>query len=107
MKNMLDESKLRLIVNKEVRVENLTDRRIASALSRYNSPDTTYQVDLFDSEKIEIVSIPFEEKNYSKYLSELTKFKVNITLRGYTRGLLNSLNRIAKMIYPMNNKFKK
>ena len=102
MNKILDEEKLKILLNKDIRVNGINDRILVSAMSVYNSPDTTYQLDLFDRDKIEYLTIPFEEKNYAKYLEELVKCK--LTIRGYSKNLLNSFNKLAKMIYPINGK---
>ena len=102
MNKILDEEKLKILLNKDIRVNGINDRILVSAMSVYNSPDTTYQLDLFDREKIEYLTIPFEERNYAKYLEELVKCK--LTIRGYSKNLLSSLNKLAKMIYPINGK---
>ena len=47
-------------------------------------------------------TIPFEEKNYCKYLEEVVKCK--LTIRGYSKSLLNSLNKLAKSVYAINGK---
>ena len=104
MNSIVNEEKFKIIINKSLYVSGINERTIVAAMSVYNSPDTTYQLDLFDRNKVEYFEIPFEEKNYSKYLDELVKCK--LTLRGYTKGLLNSFNKLAKSIYPINKKKK-
>ena len=105
MSKVLDESKLRILINKEVRVAELNDRILISALSVYNSPDTTYQMDLFNRDTIQYLTIPFEERNYCKYLGELAKCKLRVS--GYSKSLLSSFNKLSKMIYPIGKKRKK
>ena len=100
MNKVLGEEKLRILLNMDIRVGGISDKDLISAMSVYNSPDTTYQLNLFNSDEIEYLTIPFEEKNYAKYLEELIKCK--LTIRGYSRNLLNSFNRLAKMVYPIN-----
>ena len=104
MKKKLDESKLRILINKYLRVKKMTVEKLIGAMSIYNSPDMTYQLELFNGNKIEYLTIPFEEENYAKYLTELIMCK--ITIRGYSKNLINSFNKLAKMIYPINGKNK-
>ena len=99
MNNILDESKLRVLINKDIRVNELNDRILISALSVYNSPDTTYQLDLFNRDTIQYLTIPFEERNYAKYLGEIARCKLRIS--GYSKALINSFNKLAKMVYPI------
>ena len=105
MNNKLNEGKLRVLINKDIKVNKLNEKILISAMSVYNSPDTTYQLDLFNRDKIGYLTIPFEERNYSKYLDELVECK--LTIRGYSKSLINSFNKLAKIVYPMNNKKRK
>ena len=101
--NKIDyESKMKIIINKYVSIGSINERSIVAAMSVYNSPDTTYQLDLFDRNKAEYFLVPFEEKNYCKYLEEVVKCR--LTIRGYSKNLLNSLNKLAKAVYPINSK---
>ena len=101
--NKIDyENKMKIIVNKHINLGSINERSIVAAMSVYNSPDTTYQLDLFDRNKIEYFIVPFEEKNYCKYLEEVVKCR--LTIRGYTKSLLSSLNKLAKSVYPINSK---
>ena len=105
MNKLLNEEKLRILINKDLRVNELNERKLISAMSVYNSPDTTYQLDLFNRYKIGYLTIPFEEKNYSKYLDELADCK--LTIRGYSKNLISSFNKLAKFVYPINGKKRK
>ena len=105
MNKLLNEEKLRILINKDLRVNKLNERILISAMSVYNSPDTTYQLDLFNRDKIGYLTIPFEEKNYSKYLDELADCK--LTIRGYSKNLISSFNKLAKFVYPINGKKRK
>ena len=105
MNKLLNEEKLRILINKDLRVNELNERKLISAMSVYNSPDTTYQLDLFNRDKIGYLTIPFEEKNYSKYLDELADCK--LTIRGYSKNLISSFNKLAKFVYPINGKKRK
>ena len=105
MNKKLNEEKIKIIINKYLRGNKLNEKILISAMSVYNSPDTTYQLDLFDREKVGYLTIPFEEKNYAKYLDELAECK--LTIRGYSKSLINSLNKLAKSVYPINDRKKK
>ena len=104
MDKVLDETKIRILINKDIRVNDLNDRILISAMSVYNSPDTTYQLDLFNRDTVQYLTIPFEERNYSKYLGELAKCKLKIS--GYSKALISSFNKLAKMVYPIGKKKK-
>ena len=100
MNKGLDEDKIKIIINKAVKVNSLNEKMIVSAMSVYNSPDTTYQLDLFNRDKVQYIIMPFEEQNYSKYLEQLIKCK--LSARVYSKGLKNSLKKLGKMIYPID-----
>ena len=96
------ENKMKVVINKHVNLGSINERSIVAAMSVYNSPDTTYQLDLFDRNSVEYFLVPFEEKNYCKYLEEVVKCK--LTIRGYSKNLLSSLSKLAKSVYPINGK---
>ena len=98
-KNALDESKLRIVLNKTLKLKKLTDKMIIGGISRYNDPATTYQNTLFNYETIRYTKIPFEEQTYAKYLERLVDCEVNLS--GYSKLFLEALNSLGKMVYPL------
>ena len=99
-RNLLDENKLRVIVNKHVRLKALTTRMIIGGMSRYNAPSMSLQRDLFNKDNIRYIEIPFEEEVYIKYIGEIASCK--ITLNGYTQSFVDSLENLKEMVYPIN-----
>lgn len=100
-RNLLDENKLRVIVNKHVRLKALTTRMIIGGMSRYNAPSMSLQRDLFDKDNIRYIEIPFEEEVYIKYIGEIASCK--ITLNGYTQSFVDSLEHLKEMVYPIDS----
>lgn len=98
-KNIINPNKLRVVVNKVLKVRNLNEKMIIGGISKYNSPDMTYQKDLFDINTIMYTVIPFEDQTYAKYLEGLVT--CNISLNGYSRGLLEALEVLGDMVYPL------
>ena len=98
-KNALDESKLRIVINKALKLRKLTEKMIIGGLSRYNDPATTYQNTLFNNETIRYTTIPFEEQTYAKYLERLVDCEIN--LNGYSKMFLEALNKLGTMVYPL------
>ena len=98
-KNIINPNKLRIVVNKVLKVKNLNEKMIIGGISKYNSPDMTYQKDLFDINNILYTVIPFEDQTYAKYLEGLVM--CNISLNGYSRGLLEALEILGDMVYPL------
>ena len=98
-KNALDENKLRIVLNKTLRLKKLTDKMVIGGISRYNDPATTYQNTLFNYETIRYTNIPFEEQTYAKYLERLVDCEVSLS--GYSKIFLEALNKLGKMVYPL------
>ena len=101
LKNSLDERKLRVIINKEMKLKVLNDKMILGGMAKYNEPSMTLQRDLFDPNTIKYISIPFEEQTYARYIEAIALCKVS--LNGYSERFLNSLQELANMVYPLLN----
>ncbi len=100
-KNILNPEKLRIILNKSLRVRNVTDKLIIGGISVYNDPAMSYMTELFNKDLIKYCSIPFEEQTYSRYLEGLVECK--ISLKGYSKKFLMYLSKLGNMVYPLIN----
>ena len=98
-KKVLKQEKLKIIINKELKVNSLSDKVLIGGISSYNDPSMSYMTDLFDRDKIVYCKIPFEIQNYSKYLSGLVNCE--ISFHGYTKQFINALNELAEIVYPL------
>lgn len=103
-KGILKQEKIKIVINKEQRLKDLTDRVLIGGISTYNDPSMTLMTELFDKDNVKYCKIPFELQNYSKYLASLANCELH--LRGYTKQLLQALNQLAEMVYPLLNKSK-
>ena len=103
-KNILRQEKIKIVINKEVKVRSLSDKLLIGGMSSYNDPSMTLMTDLFDKNYVKYCKIPFEVQNYVKYLDSLVNCE--ISLRGYTKQLIMALNELAQMVYPLLNKSK-
>ena len=99
LKNALDETKLRIILNKEMKLKILNDKMIIGGMAKYNEPSMTLQRDLFNPNTIKYVTIPFEMQTYARYLEAIALCQ--ISLSGYSSTFLESLERLANMVYPL------
>ena len=99
LKNALEESKLRIIINKEMKLKILNDKMIIGGMAKYNEPSMTLQRDLFNPNTIKYVTIPFEMQTYARYLESIALCQ--ISLSGYSSTLIDSLERLANMVYPL------
>ena len=98
-KKILDQDKLRVVINKAQKVRGLNDRVIVGGLSNYNDPSMSYMTELFDKDAVRTCVIPFDSQVYSKYLGTLAD--CDLSLKGYPKGFVNRLKRLASMIYPL------
>ena len=98
-KNILDPQKLRVVLNKVLRVRSVTERTIIGGMAYYNDPAMSFMTELFDKDNVKYCSIPFEEQTYSRYLEGLVNCEISIN--GYSKNLLASLDKLSNMVYPL------
>ena len=103
-KNVLDENKLRVILNKTVRIRGITDKTIIGGMAFYNDPAMSYMTELFDRDLIKYISIPFEEEIYTKYLEGI--IECEISLKGYSKGFMQTLKELGNMVYSSVNNYR-
>lgn len=100
-KNILDPNKLRIVLNKVLRVRSISERIIIGGMSSYNDPSMSYMTELFDKDNVKYCSIPFDQEAYSKYLDGLVNCE--ISTKGYPKNFIASLEKLANMLYPLLN----
>lgn len=104
-KGVLTPEKLRVVINKNMKVRSITERTIIGGMAFYNDPAMSFMTELFDRETIKYAVIPFDVQVYSKYLEGLVN--CSITLNGYSKEFMNALRKLQGMVYPLiNNKNK-
>lgn len=104
-KDILKPEKVRVVINKELKVRGLTERAIIGGLAFYNDPAMAFMTELFNKDTVKYCTIPFEEEIYSKYLEGIVDCKVNIS--GYSKNFNMKLKELANMVYPLyENKYK-
>ena len=96
--NILDEQKIRVVINKYVKIRGISEKEIIGGMAYYNAPDMTYQTGLFDKSTAKYITIPFEEETYTKYLQGL--INCEISLKGYSKMFLQNLKQLSNMVYP-------
>ncbi len=102
-KDILDQNKLRIVINKHMRINNMSDKLLIGGMSSYNDPSMSFMTELFDKNNVKYTTIPFDVQAYSKYLDGLVDCK--ISLRGYSKNMIQSLNKLGNMVFPLiNNK---
>ena len=101
-KNVLDQSKLKIVLNKVLRVKSITDRTIIGGMAFYNDPAMSFMTELFNKDEVPYCAIPFEDQTYSKYLEGLVNCK--ITTNGYSKNFMLALSKLSNMVYPLISK---
>ena len=103
-RNILDEKKLRVILNKTVKIRGISDKTIIGGMAYYNDPAMSFMTELFDRNLMRYVSIPFEEETYIKYLENI--IECEISLKGYSKVFMQTLKELSNMVYPLTNTYR-
>lgn len=98
-KNILNENKLKIVINKYTKIRSATEKTIIGGMAFYNDPAMSFMTELFDRNMIKYTVIPFEEETYMRYLEGL--INCDISLKGYSKNFMQSLKQLANMIYPL------
>ena len=96
-KNILDERKIRIVLNKFVKLKGVTDRTIIGGMAFYNDPSMSFMTELFDRNTVRYVTIPFDQDVYTKYLEGV--IECSVTLKGYSKTFMQSLRELGNMLY--------
>lgn len=99
---VLEPEKVRVVINKELKVRGLTNKAIIGGMSFYNDPAMSFMTELFNKDNVKYCSIPFEEMAYSKYLESMLNCKVSIN--GYSKNFMNKLRNLGDMVYPLTSR---
>ena len=103
-RNILDERKLRVVLNKAVKLRRISDKDIIGGMAYYNDPSMSFMTELFDRNMMRYVSIPFEEETYIRYLENI--IECNISLKGYSKVFMQTLKQLGNMVYPTTSNYK-
>ena len=98
-KNILEESKLIIILNKAVKLRGINEKTIIGGMAYYNDPSMSYMIELFDKNMIKYISVPFDEEVYIKYLEGIVNCDIN--LKGYSKSFMQILTSLGNMVYPV------
>ena len=98
-KNILDENKLKIILNKYVKVRGISEKTIIGGMSKYNDPAMSFMTDLFDINVVKHRVIPFEQEVYTRYLESV--IDCDVSIKGYSKTFLQVLKDLTNWVYPM------
>lgn len=98
-RDILEQNKIRIIINKALRLRGITSKQIVGGMSRYNNPEMSMMTELFDRNLIVPIEIPFDIEVYARYLEGLAD--CNISTSRYPKEFQNILNKLSNVIYPL------
>ena len=101
-KEMLEESKVRLVLNKFIRTKEINEELLIGGISIYNDAGMTVRKELFNRKTVKRIMIPFDLKSYLRYLDGMVT--CDVSLKGYNKEFLQSLKNLASMVYPVVKK---
>ena len=91
--------KLRVILNKAVKIRGINEKTIIGGMAYYNDPAMSFMTELFDKNTIRYIAIPFNEEVYAKYLENIINCEISI--KGYPKNIVQILNELSNMVYPL------
>lgn len=98
-RNILEQRKIRIIVNKAMRLKGVTPKQIVGGMSNYNNPEMSIMTELFDRNQIVPIEIPFDTEVYARYLEDLAECRISINK--YPKEFQNILKKLSSVIYPL------
>lgn len=98
-KNILDQNKLRVILNKAVKIRGINDKTIIGGMAYYNDPAMSFMTELFDKTTVRYITIPFDEDVYAKYLEGVINCEISI--KGYPKNIVQIFQELSNIIYPV------
>ena len=98
-KNVLDQNKIKIILNKYVKVRGISEKTIIGGMAFYNDPAMSFMTELFDRNVVKYISIPFEQDIYTRYLESV--INCDISIKGYSKTFMQVLKELSNMVYPM------
>ncbi len=98
-KDIIKQNKLKIVLNKAVKVRGIDNKTIIGGMAYYNDPAMSFMTELFDKNTIRYITIPFNEDVYTRYLENIINCEVSI--KGYPKNMIQIFNELANMIYPL------
>ena len=98
-KNILDQNKLRVILNKAVKIRGVNDKTIIGGMAYYNDPAMSFMTELFDKATVRYITIPFDEDVYAKYLEGVINCEISI--KGYPKNIVQIFQELSNIVYPV------
>lgn len=101
-KDALEERKIRIVLNKLLKIRGVSEKNIIGGMSNYNDPEMSFMTELFDRNLVKVAAqIPFDEDVYAKYLEGL--IQCEIKLNGYPKEFKQKLNNLADVVFSVSS----
>ena len=98
-KDILEQNKLRVVLNKALKLRGINDKTIIGGMAFYNDPAMSFMTELFDKDTIRYITVPFDEETYTYYLENIINCEVST--KRYPKHIMQILNDLANMVYPL------
>ena len=95
--NILDQSKLKILLNKHVKVRGISEKTIVGGMSKYNDPAMSFMTDLFDVNAVKFMTIQFEQDIYTRYLESV--INCDVSIKGYSKTFIQTLKELCNWVY--------
>ena len=96
---VLNEYKLKVILNKVVRARGFSPEQVVEGMSIYKNADLSIWKQLFNPSLIKKYEVPFNEEVYVRYLEQIAKCEIYINK--YPKDIQMLLKNLANVIYPL------
>ena len=104
-RNILNERKLKIIINKYLKLKTISEKIIVGGMSSYNDPAMSFMTNLFDRSRVSYITIPFDEEIYVNYLDGVVN--CDISLKNYLKSskkFMQNLKQLGNMVYPYDKR---
>ena len=98
-RNVLDPDKLRIVLNKALKLRGVNDKTIIGGMAFYNDPAMSFMTELFDKDTIRYITVPFSEEVYGVYLENIINCEVST--KRYPKNMVQIFHGLSNMVYPM------
>ena len=96
----LDESKLKVIINKSIPISKVGEKEIIGGIAYYKDQDMSIMIELFDRTQIKYITIPFDMEAYIKYAEGVINCDINY--KKYSKSFIQNLSKLANFVYPVS-----
>ena len=98
-KEVLNDGKIRIVINKAMNMRKLTPKIIIGGLSNYNDPTMSFMTELFNRDNVKYFIMPFDAKVWETYLEGVMDCEV--TINNYPKAFVEKIKDLSNMIYPL------